>query len=181
MQSFILISSSAVDNSNTVNDGGKKPALKKDHDPIGGGKRRRRPSELDERPRKRVTINNPAALHSLELPLELWFEIFCLLYPIDLLHLSRTCKLIRGWLTHDVSVLTWKSASLSIETLTCFGLMSFAGVSESALSDLGIPTRHRYRPLVQFPLRAALSCLFRSTMRIGWILTACLIDLWFKL
>jgi len=92
--------------------------LKKEHGSFGGEKRQRRPSELDERPRKRIYVGNPDTSYSLQLPLELWFEVFSFLYPIDLLHLSRTCKLVRGWLAHDVSVLTWKSASLFIETRT---------------------------------------------------------------
>jgi len=82
-----------------------------------GERRRRTPpkastaSEFDGRPRKRISIGNVFVDSPFDVPLELWFEIFNFLYPIDLLHLSRACKLFRGWLKHDSALLTWKAVS----------------------------------------------------------------------
>ena len=82
-----------------------------------GERRRRSPpkasaaSSLDGQQKKRISIGSASVDSPFDIPLELWFEIFSYLYPIDLLHLSRTCKLFRSWLKHDLALLTWKAVS----------------------------------------------------------------------
>ncbi|KAF8959596.1 hypothetical protein BDZ97DRAFT_1666979 [Flammula alnicola] len=53
----------------------------------------------------------------IEMPLDVLYEIFGLLNPIDVLHLARTTKALRGILMTRSAVFVWKLARSNIEGL----------------------------------------------------------------
>ncbi|KAF5324664.1 hypothetical protein D9611_004168 [Ephemerocybe angulata] len=71
----------------------------------------------DERPAKRVRGKRGILQQLAEMPLELLFEIFGKLDPIDLLNLSRTTKALRSILMRRSSADIWREALTNIDDL----------------------------------------------------------------
>ncbi|KAL0946612.1 hypothetical protein HGRIS_012809 [Hohenbuehelia grisea] len=71
-----------------------------------------------------------------EMPLEILFETFRYLYPLDLLRLARTTKALRRILMHRSAVSLWKSAQANLEGFP----EAPPGLSEPAFANLAFDT-----------------------------------------
>ncbi|KDQ60885.1 hypothetical protein JAAARDRAFT_77035 [Jaapia argillacea MUCL 33604] len=86
-------------------------------------KKRRKPSTKTPKSKlKSETVNSSRSRkgklrHLPEMPLDILFEVFGHLRPIDLLNLSRTTKALRNILMRRSAITLWKSSLRSVESL----------------------------------------------------------------
>ncbi|KAF8996632.1 hypothetical protein BDQ17DRAFT_1249599 [Cyathus striatus] len=65
---------------------------------------------LQKKRKKHPATVKKTAQRLVEMPFDVLFEIFQLLHPLDLLHLSRTMKALRGIILDRTSASVWKQA-----------------------------------------------------------------------
>ncbi|KJA22478.1 hypothetical protein HYPSUDRAFT_139140 [Hypholoma sublateritium FD-334 SS-4] len=100
-----------------LNSGVDKDFVQATHKQSGGRKRKALEDKDATRPVKKAKRKRGILRQLMEMPIDILFEIFGHLKPLDLVHMARTTKELRALLMSRSSISVWRTARSSIPGL----------------------------------------------------------------